>query len=553
MSSASETAVVVVEQPGLGLADRPYIPAAALAVAFTAFTVLIAAVANLPLRDPDGVAGSAVVRLSAIIALFALLDLIPRAVVAARREHLGLAAALTAQVRSRWTLRRAGIVLLGLSSFYLTYVSYRNLKSFLPLLREDRADAALLDLDRWLAFGTDPAQLLHAALGTGIAAQVLSVAYLFFLVFIPISVAAALVWTRDVRRGYWYVTALGVNWVLGTASYYLLPSLGPVYVDPSVFADLPSTGVSALQAALLDQRVEVLAGPDSTGQLQSIAGFASLHVSIAFTAAAIGSLSGVRVLLRRSLWGFFVLTMIATIYFGWHYVVDDVAALAIGAIAVWAGAAATGHDLRALLRHRYGAAGRRLTAPASVNLPNTLTLGRILLVPPLVVLLVNAPDGSTAGAILFGACALSDVADGYLARSRDQVTIFGRLLDPVADKLLVGAALISLVAADRLAVWVPVVIVSRELLVTASRMTVARRGVVLSARPLGKAKMALQVAMILALIVAPDPHAPWMDAFVLVTVAATIASGVDFAADLRRSAPLRRCSPAAGSRHDNAR
>ena len=79
-----------------------------------------------------------------------------------------------------------------------------------------------------------------------------------------ISLGAALVWTRDLRRGYFWVTALCVNWVLGALSYYVLPSLGPAFADPQILSGLPQTGVSALQEALWSARSEVLTDPFST-------------------------------------------------------------------------------------------------------------------------------------------------------------------------------------------------------------------------------------------------------------------------------------------------
>jgi len=90
----------------------------------------------------------------------------------------------------------------------------------------------------------------------------------------------------------------------------------------------------------------VLIDPQATANVQGIAGFASLHVAIVFSAALVAHLVGLPRILRWALWAFFALTSVATIYFGWHYLVDDVAGLAIGAVAVWIGALATGQTLR---------------------------------------------------------------------------------------------------------------------------------------------------------------------------------------------------------------
>jgi membrane-associated phospholipid phosphatase len=256
-------------------------------------------------------------------------------------------------IRDRWTGQRTVLVAVGLASFYATYVAYRNLKGALPFVRERLHDAMLLDLDRAMLFGNDPSTVLHTVLGTGVAAHVLSFGYLLFLAFVPLSLGAALVWARNVRTGAFYVTALCLNWLLGTLSYYLLPSLGPVFVRPSLFEDLPETGVAALQRSLLEARLEVLADPAGASAIQGIAGFASLHVSIVFTGALVVHMLGLHRLLRWSMWGFLVLTVVSTVYFGWHYLIDDVAGLLIGAGAVWLAARATG-DRRA--RHEQAAA-----------------------------------------------------------------------------------------------------------------------------------------------------------------------------------------------------
>ena len=106
-----------------------------------------------------------------------------------------------------------------------------------------------------------------------------------------------------------------------------------------MYSSLPDTGTSALQQALIYERHDALAG----GGAQSIAAFASLHVSVVFTAALIATLLKVNRVLRYSLWVYLGLTMVATLYFGWHYVADDLAGIAIGLIAVPVAGIATGH------------------------------------------------------------------------------------------------------------------------------------------------------------------------------------------------------------------
>jgi CDP-diacylglycerol--glycerol-3-phosphate 3-phosphatidyltransferase len=134
-----------------------------------------------------------------------------------------------------------------------------------------------------------------------------------------------------------------------------------------------------------------------------------------------------------------------------------------------------------------------------------LTVGRILLVPVFVVLLVTGDPGPRyAAAVLFAGLALSDCADGYLARACDLVTTFGRIMDPVADKLLVGAALVSLVAIDRMAAWLAVVVIAREVAVSALRWVASRQDVVIASSAIGKAKTGVQMLAIVALMLTPD-------------------------------------------------
>jgi len=170
-----------------------------------------------------------------------------------------------------------------------------------------------------------------------------------------------------------------------------------------------------------------------------------------------------------------------------------------------------------------------------LNLPNALTLTRILLVPVLVVALtVETPGGDTIAAIVFVTAALTDGLDGYIARSRQAVTTFGKVMDPVADKLMIAAALISLVSLERVAGWVAMVIIAREFAVSALRIAAGQQGVVIPASGLGKLKTIVQVAAVLALIAAPDPKAAWVYALVYAMVAVTVVSGADYFLGFRR-------------------
>ena len=176
---------------------------------------------------------------------------------------------------------------------------------------------------------------------------------------------------------------------------------------------------------------------------------------------------------------------------------------------------------------------------AHMNLPNTLSVTRIFLVPLLVVVLLTKFEGrmilgvrkELIGAAIFGIASLTDWLDGYLARRRKQVTTLGQLLDPLADKLLITAALLSLVQMDIAPAWMVLVILGREFAVTVLRGVAYSRGVVIAASPLGKLKMVSQVVAILLLILGYDHLQRF---FILgrialwVAVITAVASGLDY-------------------------
>jgi CDP-diacylglycerol--glycerol-3-phosphate 3-phosphatidyltransferase len=174
-----------------------------------------------------------------------------------------------------------------------------------------------------------------------------------------------------------------------------------------------------------------------------------------------------------------------------------------------------------------------------VNLPNALTVGRIFLVPLLVVVLLTKFEGrlilgvrkELVGAAIFGIASLTDVLDGYLARRRKQITPLGQLMDPLADKLLITAALISLVQMDLAPAWMVAVILGREFAVTVLRSIAHDKGIVIPASPLGKFKMLSEVIAILALILGQEHLQQF---YVIGTIALWIAmltatvSGIDY-------------------------
>ena len=174
-----------------------------------------------------------------------------------------------------------------------------------------------------------------------------------------------------------------------------------------------------------------------------------------------------------------------------------------------------------------------------MNLPNAITIGRMFLVPLLVVVLLTKFEGrqifgmpkELIAAAIFGLAALTDWLDGYLARRRQQITTLGQLMDPLADKLLITAALVSLVQMDLAPAWMVAVILGRELAVTVLRSLAHARGTVIAASPLGKFKMVSQVVAILLLILGREQLQQF---FVLgqialwVAVVAAVASGLDY-------------------------
>ncbi len=319
--------------------------AVVLATGMALAAMLVGWVYDLPLRDPDSVAGPTYLRLPAILLAAFLADVLPRAAWRARRSlHVG--AEVAAVVRERWPWSHVRFALTGLLAWYVTYASFRNLKSFVPFVNDRLWDGWFADLDRLLWFGHDPAAVLHSWLGTGTAAHLLSFVYVAWIVFVPLSLALALVWSRDSRAAAWYVTAVAVAWTLGVATYFLLPTLGPVYSEPQLFTGLDHTYVTDLQATMMDERREVLTNPFTTKAVQTIAAFASLHVGVSWVMCLMAELLRLPRALRAFLWVFLALTVLSTVYLGWHFSVDAVGGVVLGTAAVWIAAMGTGQSFR---------------------------------------------------------------------------------------------------------------------------------------------------------------------------------------------------------------
>jgi len=324
-----------------------------VALAILVWAIVATDSLGLVVRDPDHVAAQYFVLVGTGAALLVVLDVVLRA--ARRTGSFPPPRATIAGVRrERWTPWRLAAAGSALFAFYVSYMAYRNLKAIVPLARPDQLfDTQLAEFDRAIFAGNDPATLLHTLIGTGVTTQVLSTAYVAFIVFLPLTIGVSLVFSRDLEAGLFYTTAQSINWVLGAASYFLLPSLGPVYADPGIFSALPSSEVTHLQGVLMDQRVAFLAHPASATP-QAIAAFASLHISMSFTAALAAHLLGLGQRLKVALWTWFGVTMIGTIYLGWHYVADNVAGVIMGAMALVLAGLLTGVDLRTARTRRAG-------------------------------------------------------------------------------------------------------------------------------------------------------------------------------------------------------
>jgi CDP-diacylglycerol--glycerol-3-phosphate 3-phosphatidyltransferase len=170
-----------------------------------------------------------------------------------------------------------------------------------------------------------------------------------------------------------------------------------------------------------------------------------------------------------------------------------------------------------------------------MNLPIALTLCRIVLVPLIIVFLISSDRVHVLiAAVIFIAASVTDWLDGRMARRWNQVTRLGTLLDPVADKLLVAAALVALVQVEMIDAWVAVVIIGRELAVTGLRGVALSMGVVVPASAFGKAKTVSQYLAITVLILdkgVPGEYVPFhlvSTASLWIAVALTALSGVDY-------------------------
>jgi hypothetical protein len=311
-----------------------------------------------PLLDPEGkFLGPSWARLPILLLLAVSIDLLPKAIWSSRGRPGSLWPAVRERLRTHWNRERITLVVLGVVCFYVTYVSYRNLKSALPFVMDSMYDRELHQLDRVLFFGHDPSTALHTLLGTGIAAHLLSYIYLWFLPLVPLALMAWLVWSRNLSHGYWFATSQCLAWALGTLSYYALPTLGPGLEYPPLYSDLAHTPTNDLMDSLVRARQQIrLGGYDGQGVegiVNSVAGFASLHCAITLLVALMVQYTLKSKVLKIVFWTNFSLTALATVYFGWHYLADDIAGVMIAFISFYLGGIASGQkfEKRSLRSH----------------------------------------------------------------------------------------------------------------------------------------------------------------------------------------------------------
>ena len=167
-----------------------------------------------------------------------------------------------------------------------------------------------------------------------------------------------------------------------------------------------------------------------------------------------------------------------------------------------------------------------------MNLPNTLTTIRMILIVPFVMIMQITPDGNGrfAALAIFIIASMTDFLDGYIARKNHLVTNFGKFMDPLADKLLVSAAMICLVSMDRLPAWMVIIIISREFAISGFRLIAADNGIVIAASWWGKFKTVSQMIMIILMImdIQNTVFQTLITVFIVIAVALTVISLIDY-------------------------
>jgi PAP2 superfamily protein len=301
----------------------------AVALSFFAVGVVRSVQVGIPFRDPHG--AWLVSRLEYTAVIFTALVALEGVVRSGRPFSVRRVAST---IGARWTPTRLALAWSALLAYLLTYVTYRNLKSWNDLRAPH--DDLLQSWDRWLFLGHSPAVLLHDVLGQHAAAWVLAAWYGAFPNLVLVAFPAAVVLAPQMRDAFVGIAAFIWVWILGTATYYAIPSLGPFHAAPGDFTGLPHMSVQDTQARYLEQRAHLIAHPMAGDAYAQVAAFASLHVGVSAVIVGLAWWHG----LRRTalLLGVFLAgTAVATVYLGWHFVVDLPAGLAIAALAWWLG------------------------------------------------------------------------------------------------------------------------------------------------------------------------------------------------------------------------
>ena len=302
-----------------------------LVAAFAVVTVYWSHHVGIPIKDPHG--SIFLSRIAISLAFFIPMTFIDAGL---RVGRPGWSFRRTlAMVRTRWTRQRLALAMSALLAYHVVYFCYHNLKSWDVLNRPQ--DAMLLGWDRWLFLGHSPAVLLHDLLGQHYAAYVLMVIYESFGTMVLIAIPMPIVFATRIRDGYVAIASALWVWILGVACYYLIPSLGPFNEAPEEFAGLPHTMIQDTQARYMDQRAHLLAHPQAQDAFAQVSAFASLHVGV----TCVIFLMCAYYKLRRTtiaMGVFLVATVVATVYLGWHFFVDDPAGIAIAVLGCYLGA-----------------------------------------------------------------------------------------------------------------------------------------------------------------------------------------------------------------------
>lgn len=316
------------------------------AVGIGVAAIVVSIATGKPLVDPDGsFLGPTWLRLPLLLGGAILLDLLPRTLWLSRFRPTAMWSIVQQRIRTHWNKERITLVVTGILSFYIIYVCYRNLKSALPALITAQYDHELHLIDKALFFGHEPGVVLQGIFGTHVMAWIFSYVYLWFLPLVPIVVTCWVVWSKNLAYGYWFVTSQGLAWTLGTISYYALPTIGPGLQYPYVYATLTHTPTTQLMDSLVNARHTAL-WDQQANAAQTVAGFASLHVAITLLVALMVQYTTDWRPLKIAFWVNHGFTVCATLYFGWHYVSDDVAGVMIALTSFYVGGLASNQKFR---------------------------------------------------------------------------------------------------------------------------------------------------------------------------------------------------------------